>query len=162
MLSLDRFKNIIRDSCLIAIDLIVRNSDAKILIGLRKNAPARGFWFVPGGRIYKNETVSEALYRISYAELGISLKISEVKFCGISDHIHSENFFDDPSFNTHYLLLVYEFVDHEGRVQLENVAQHSEMRFEEKAKLLQNEKVHPLTKQYFLNTPPSTFYPYGL
>lgn len=54
---------------LVAIDLIVR-SEEKVLLGRRTNEPAKGFFFVPGGRIFKGETARTAFQRITLAELG--------------------------------------------------------------------------------------------
>ena len=50
---------------LISIDLIILNSNDEILLGKRNNRPAKGYWFVPGGRIRKNETLKQALSRIA-------------------------------------------------------------------------------------------------
>jgi colanic acid biosynthesis protein WcaH len=33
----------------VSIDLIVRDADGRVLLGLRNNRPARDWWFVPGG-----------------------------------------------------------------------------------------------------------------
>ncbi|HGY7193620.1 TPA: NUDIX domain-containing protein, partial [Escherichia coli] len=51
------FKNIIRNTPLISIDLIIQNEKDEYLVGKRNNRPARGFWFVPGGRILKDESL---------------------------------------------------------------------------------------------------------
>ncbi len=45
---------------LVSIDLIVRSRKNDLLMGLRRNRPAQGCWFVPGGAIKKNETVHMA------------------------------------------------------------------------------------------------------
>ena len=54
---------VIKHTPLVSIDLIVRNGKDQILVGLRTNEPAKGFWFVPGGRILKNERITEAFKR---------------------------------------------------------------------------------------------------
>jgi colanic acid biosynthesis protein WcaH len=61
MLSLSHFKDLIENAPLVSIDLIVRQREG-ILLGKRVNRPAQGFWFVPGGRVYKNESLA-FLYR---------------------------------------------------------------------------------------------------
>lgn len=43
---------IVRLTPLVSIDLIVRGGDSRILPGLRDNAPARGYWVVPGSWIF--------------------------------------------------------------------------------------------------------------
>ena len=37
--------------------------DGKLLFLRRKNSPAKGQWWFPGGRIRKGETIEEALFR---------------------------------------------------------------------------------------------------
>ena len=53
----DKFLDVIKATPLVAIDLIIKNSSGFVLLGKRFNRPARGFWFVPGGRIRKDETL---------------------------------------------------------------------------------------------------------
>src|SRR3954466_13792753 len=50
-----QFADVVRLAPLVSIDLVIRDPDGDVLVGLRTNAPAKGFWFVPGGRIRKNE-----------------------------------------------------------------------------------------------------------
>src|SRR5215218_457853 len=66
----DTFKTIVRNAPLISIDLIIRDTCGKILVGMRTNEPAKGFYFVPGGVIRKNETLADAFSRIVAAETG--------------------------------------------------------------------------------------------
>jgi len=47
----DTFEMIIDCTPLISIDLVVRESSGRILLGQRLNRPAQGFWSVPGSRI---------------------------------------------------------------------------------------------------------------
>ena len=49
------FKSVIENAPLVSIDLVVKNSLGQYLFGYRTNRPAKGFWFVPGGRIHKGE-----------------------------------------------------------------------------------------------------------
>jgi len=74
------FECIIKNTPLISIDLIVKNKEGKILLGKRKNRPAKGYYFVPGGRIFKNETIEQAFKNISKHELGLDLDIESAKF----------------------------------------------------------------------------------
>ena len=52
LLSNDEFKSIIKLTPLIAFDMIIEYND-NILLGKRINNPAKGFYFIPGGRILK-------------------------------------------------------------------------------------------------------------
>ncbi|WP_286745065.1 NUDIX domain-containing protein, partial [Aquabacterium sp. UBA2148] len=45
---------------LVSIDLVLTDESNRLLLGLRRNAPARGWWFTPGGRIRKNEPLAAA------------------------------------------------------------------------------------------------------
>ena len=60
MLSNADFLTVVRLTPLVAIDLIVTDGNRRILLGHRRNRPAQGTWFVPGGRITKNETLDAA------------------------------------------------------------------------------------------------------
>ena len=56
---------------LVSIDLLLHDGQGRYLTGLRSNPPAQGAWFVPGGRIRKNEPLALALDRIAREELGL-------------------------------------------------------------------------------------------
>ncbi|MEG1251614.1 MAG: NUDIX domain-containing protein, partial [Citrobacter sp.] len=62
-LPLDIFQTIVQNTPLISIDFIVKNERDEVLLGKRVNKPAKGYWFVPGGRIFKNETIFQAFKR---------------------------------------------------------------------------------------------------
>ena len=81
-LSRDTFRTIVDTAPLISIDLLVRDSAGRILVGKRVNRPAKGFWFVPGGRILKNETIAEAFLRLTEAELAQKIDISSARYLG--------------------------------------------------------------------------------
>ncbi len=91
MLSAARFAGIVRDTPLISIDLIVSYQD-KFLFGRRCNEPAKDYWFVPGGRIRKDERISKAFYRLTNIELGTHLPISGAEFQGVYEHHYDTNF----------------------------------------------------------------------
>ena len=44
-------------------------------MGLRKNEPAKGIWFVPGGTVFKNERRTDAVHRVAKEELGTEVVI---------------------------------------------------------------------------------------
>ena len=56
----DDFVEVVKKTPLVSIDLIVENDRNEVLLGFRKNEPAKNYWFVPGGRILKNERIAEA------------------------------------------------------------------------------------------------------
>ncbi len=107
----ETFKSVIQHTPLISIDLIVRNEQGEVLLGKRVNAPAKGYWFVPGGRVRKNETLDDAFIRLVREELGIESGVTraDAKFLGVFEHFYDDSVFSD-DVSTHYLVLAYEFI----------------------------------------------------
>ena len=105
MLPLETFKTVIASTPLISIDLIVCNDKSEVLLGKRLNRPAQGFWFVPGGRVLKNESLQLALERLIQVELGGA--VSSAQFKGVYEHFYDDNV-TGQDFDTHYVVLAYE------------------------------------------------------
>lgn len=63
------FSTIIACTPLVSIDLVVTNANGQVLLGQRLNRPAKNYWFVPGGRILKNESLAQAFKRLTRDEL---------------------------------------------------------------------------------------------
>ena len=146
MLTNEDFLRIVDSTPLVSIDLILRNERGEILLGLRTNRPAQGLWFVPGGRIRKNERVNEALLRISRRELG--MEISQAKLLGVFDHLYPDNFLGAPDVSTHYVVLGMEATWPVGaNVQADD--QHDEFKWWTVAEILASVAVHENTKAYF-------------
>ncbi len=145
------FELVVRLTPLVAIDVIVRSPEGRILVGRRTNEPAKGVFFVPGSRITKNETRAAAFRRITREELGRELDISAAQFRGAYDHIYETNRFEKPGFGTHYITLAYEI---EAAIDLASLPgdQHGEFAWMTPAELLQSPHVHPNTKAYFRPT----------
>jgi colanic acid biosynthesis protein WcaH len=108
LLSASDFAEVVRLTPLISIDLILRNSNGDALLGVRNNEPAKGFYFVPGGRILKNERIADAFRRIILNETGVSADISQSTFKGVFEHIYDSNFANRSDFGTHYVVLAYQ------------------------------------------------------
>ncbi len=60
-LSAADFSTVIRSTPLVSIDLILTRPDGAVLVGRRQNEPAKAYWFVPGGRIRKDERLDAAI-----------------------------------------------------------------------------------------------------
>ena len=144
-LSKDIFSSVVQHTPLVSIDLLVESSDGKILLGKRLNQPAKNFWFVPGGRVFKDETLDVAFSRTVEAEIGLDIKRKESDFYGLYEHFYNNNVFDD-TFSTHYIVLAHKIaVDCE--LKLNN--QHEAYRWFTKEELLGSKSVHKYTKDYF-------------
>ena len=101
------FCNVIKNTPLVSIDFIISNKNEEVLLGLRRNRPAKDYWFVPGGRIFKNETIKDAFARISETELGEKMAFERGEFLGIYEHFYNDNIFEDNTFSTHYIVMAY-------------------------------------------------------
>lgn len=146
-LAADDFLQVIRHAPLVSIDLIVEDRSGRFLMGLRTNAPAKGFWFVPGGRVYKNERLADALLRISGAELGESIGLEKSRFLGLYEHLYEGNAFFAKGFGTHYVVSAFSLkVDQLSALPKQ---QHSAYRWFSPGEILSDPCVHSYTKNYF-------------
>jgi colanic acid biosynthesis protein WcaH len=147
-LSAADFDSVVRLTPLIAIDLIVRSPEGRVLVGRRTNEPAKGRFFVPGGRVTKNEVLAAAFRRISLAELGVEKRIEEGRFQGVYEHFYSTNNHEVTGFGTHYVVLAYGLACAAGDLRLPH-DQHGEFAWLTEADLLRSAEVHENTKAYF-------------
>lgn len=142
------FQTVVAHTPLISLDLIVENMKGQVLLGQRLNKPAQGDWFVPGGRIFKDETLSDAFARLTQEELGLELQLSNATLIGPFEHFYDDNFSGN-DFSTHYVVLGY-------RLKLDILLnqlpkeQHAHYQWFDMAKLLNADDVHHHTKLYFL------------
>ena len=75
---------------LFAIDLVVVNHSNEILVGERLNTPVKGRWFVPDGRVYKNESLEEAFKHISKAELEFQIERDQICLFGFFNYFYDD------------------------------------------------------------------------
>ncbi|MCX2497652.1 GDP-mannose mannosyl hydrolase [Plesiomonas shigelloides] len=143
----EAFKTVVASTPLVSIDLIIRNSRNQVLLGLRTNRPAQGFWFVPGGRIGKDETFEQAFFRLTKNELGFSVPLTIASFLGPYQHIYSDNF-SGTDFSTHYVVLGYQ-LNLDIDLKRLPVEQHQHYQWWDEQQLLNSEQVHRNTKAYF-------------
>ena len=142
------FETVIRLTPLVSIDMVVRSSDGRVLVGRRNHEPAKGCFFVPGGRITKNETVAAAFKRLTLDELGAEKEIEEARFLGVYEHFYPTNRFERGAFGTHYVVLGYELTSPVQDALLPK-EQHGEYAWRTEAELLNSPEVHEHTKAYF-------------
>lgn len=145
MLNQKTFSEIIQNTPLISIDLIVTNRENQILLGKRVNEPAKNFWFVPGGRIYKDESLEQAYKRIVHNELGLNNNLPQANFYGLYEHFYDNNVFNN-EFGTHYIVLAHKLMI-DSEIKVNN--QHEAYRWFEVDELLNHKEVHHYTKNYF-------------
>ena len=144
----EEFSKIVRFAPLVSIDLIIRDPDRKVLVGVRNNEPAKNFYFVPGGRIRKDETLADAFARILTAETGCSVDFNEARFLGVYQHMYPNNRFDHSGYGTHYVVLAYE-LNLSRRPAIVLDSQHGIANWMDEAELRAAPNVHRYTKAYF-------------
>jgi colanic acid biosynthesis protein WcaH len=131
----------------VSIDLVVRDDTGGVLLGRRSNAPARGWWFVPGGVIRKNESLDTGFAWIACGELGLEAQHGQARFLGVYEHFYDDNAGGEPGFGTHYVVLGYAL--HVESLSGLPPQQHSEYRWFTVEELLHDAEVHDNTKAYF-------------
>ena len=145
-LSKEKFSGVIALTPLVSIDLLVKNSEGKFLLGYRNNKPAQGNWFVPGGRILKNESMDQAFQRLCNEELGIDCCRNQAQFLGPYEHFYSDCVFSD-DITTHYVVLGYQIKLNHSLSQLPS-EQHDLYRWFTKEEMLTNKDVHVHSRWY--------------
>jgi GDP-mannose mannosyl hydrolase len=139
---------IIRLAPLVSIDLIIRDTKDRVLLGLRNNEPAKGYFFVPGGIILKDEPLSEAFDRIIKGELNYSGTLKQAKLIGAFDHFYETNRSGEPGYGTRYIALAHE-IKLQVTAGIVPDSQHSEYSWWTEADILKSNRVHENTKLYF-------------
>ena len=117
----DSWKTIVSYSPLVSVDLIVE-SESGIVVGKRKNKPAKGKWFTPGGIVRKEERLEDAVHRVAKTELGQSVNIKTQ--LGVYEHHYPNSEFSDVS--KHYIAIGYVVTVDEGEIIPDS--QHSELK----------------------------------
>jgi len=142
------FLEVIERTPLVSIDLVIQDAAGRVLLGWRTNEPAKNTWFVPGGRIRKNETLDAAFLRLTSAELGKAVALAEAVPLGAYTHLYETNFAEVDGIGTHYVVLAYALRRAElpERLPAEQHSDYCWMSFEEAHR---NVKVHPNVLPYF-------------
>ena len=118
---------VVRNAPLVSIDLVIVDKDARILVGKRTNEPALGTWFVPGGRIGKDETLDAAFARIAIDELGPGdWSRADATPLGVFEHFYSANFTGSDDMSTHYVVIAYAINADDFRLDRLPLDQHSD------------------------------------
>ncbi|MCS3504626.1 colanic acid biosynthesis protein WcaH [Achromobacter sp. JUb104] len=142
------FRHAVQMLPLVSIDLLLRDAGGRYLTGLRTNPPARGAWFVPGGRIRKNEPLRAALDRIAREELGLAIAPDAWTPRGVYEHFYGTNFAGEAGRSTHYVVLAYE-----AELSLDTASlprgQHHGYRWLQAEEIAADPGVHPYTQAYF-------------
>lgn len=146
---------IIRNTPLVSVDLLIHCRQRGILFGLRVNPPARKSWFVPGGRIRKNEPIEAALHRVGHSEVGLDpVQFQMCRFVGVHEHFYEDNFAGMSGFGTHFVVLAHRLEVDAGWMPAPSPLQHSAYRWVQLDKLGTCDGIHPYCKAYARHFPP--------
>lgn len=104
-LSAGIYKKVFTVVPIVCVDIVVKYKN-KVLLCKRVNKPGKGKLFLPGGRVFKNESLKDAAVRKTFEELGIKSKKSDFKFLTISEGIFKDSQIGG---SVHYIIIVYLF-----------------------------------------------------
>jgi len=149
------FLSVVDVAPLVAVDFVVVKGGREVLLGYRNNRPARGFWFVPGGRILKNEKIGDALIRVGQKELGLGEKLAsgeiQPRLLGAFEHFYADCFAGDVGISTHYVVLGHRFDVPVNFAIPTTDEQHAEFRWWPIERAVQSPEVHQFTKDYLIS-----------
>lgn len=82
-LTSDEYQTIYSKVPRLTVEVIIKTKKG-IVLTLRSMTPFEGWWHIPGGTVYVNETVEDAVRRVGLEEVGVKVKIE--KFLGYLDY----------------------------------------------------------------------------
>ena len=102
------YKKFIQNLPLCCVDLVVKNNKRFLLVK-RKQLPLKNKWYIPGGRLFLNESLISAAKRKLREELGIK-KIKSIKPLGTEGTKFKKGRFNLPLYSVNTVFLVE--IDH--------------------------------------------------
>lgn len=147
------FREVIAAVPLVSIDLVIDDGAGRFLMGQRIHRPAKGSWFVPGGRVRKNERLDDAFGRLCRSELGHDGSRSTARWLGIYEHFYPDSVFgmvgDAP--DTHYIALAYRLTLGTVGTDTMPTDQHRQWRWWPADQALLDAEVHAMSKTYIVD-----------
>lgn len=139
-LPLDRYRQMMDDSPIVTVDVMILSPDCtKLLLGKRSNEPYKDVYFSFGSRLYKNEKFVDAARRIAKEELGLDVPLSKLVFAGVTADFGDTSIFEGITYHSVDIYFAHRM--QAGQVMLDN--QHSDMKWFS----LDDQTLHP----YVLN-----------
>jgi len=145
---------------IVSVDLIIKDKNGKILLGKRKNQPAKDTYFVPGGRVFKGETLTEGFKRLLKVETGIT-DLTKVRwsFNCVTDHLYHNNFAEavdekGEDIPMHFVCTAINvFIDSSSELNEEIFkVQHQDSIWLMPSEIVGNDLVHKYTQRYFMES----------
>ncbi|ELY63463.1 GDP-mannose mannosyl hydrolase [Natrinema versiforme] len=140
----DDWGTIVENAPIVSVDLVVKY-EGGVLLGLRENEPAKGEWFVPGGTVFKNERLTDAVQRVAEMELGCEVEIRER--LGVFEHFYETSEVDGVE-SKHYVANAFVVEPFEDIAESDD--QHSQFRVFTPP--FDDADLHPYVERYLENT----------
>ncbi|HDY72638.1 MAG TPA: NUDIX domain-containing protein [bacterium] len=110
------------------VDLIIKNGKGEFLLVKRKNRPAKGQWWVVGGRVKKGETLERAALRKAKEEVGLNVILE--KQLGAKETIFKKGIFGE---NIHTINVIF-LANIKGKKKIKLDSQSTDYRWFKKIK----------------------------
>lgn len=166
----DEFARVVERTTLVSVDVLLFDTEGRVLLGRREREPAKGAWFTPGGRVYKGECLEAAALRVLSTEVLAPTRPGfdnprRFDMHGVYRHLYDTSFLGDGAFGTDYVNFAYavraaEHYDAAPLRALEALerppvgeadadGQHGEFRWFRPEDVMRERDVHPYVKCYF-------------
>ena len=111
------YEQILENMPIFCIDMVVY-SKGKVLLVKRKEKPAQRDWWVPGGRLFKEEKLVEGVKRKIKEEVG--LKIKSIDHVGMQEYFSDDGIYQNLKF--HAVAAIYKVEVDEEKVTLDETS----------------------------------------
>ena len=98
------YKQIMENVPICCIDFVVLHQ-GKVLLTFRNDEPAKGKWWIQGGRLLKNERIEDAVRRKAREEIGVDVKL--VRRTGTYEYFCRRGHFPDFATGVHDIAICY-------------------------------------------------------
>jgi colanic acid biosynthesis protein WcaH len=115
----DLYAKIVELMPIVCVDILIHDKGGKVLLVRRNQEPAKGKWWLVGGRVHKGERLEEAVWRKCEEEVGLKqVRIKSDSLIGIYEHFFDVSAQGVP---THTICLAYSVeVDDLSEVKTDN------------------------------------------
>ncbi len=123
IISEKEYKKILEHVPIACVDLVIAHKN-KVLLVLRNKSPAKGNWWLVGGRVLKGESLEDAAARKALEEVG--LKVSIERKIGFYDTIFEDGPFPDLKTGVHTINVCFlaRCVDEEPQIKIDKTSDH--------------------------------------
>ena len=120
------YKDIIKSVPIICIDLCIACHENGIkngyLLVKRKQEPLLGDLWVPGGRVFQNETLLDAAQRKLKEEIGITKENTEFFIKGIYEDVFDRSSFEKHTYHTISIVYDIDIETNKEKIKLDNTS----------------------------------------